>query len=83
MCAKVDRVTKAVSTHIRSCRSYADFQDIHRVASRIFRPETRTTPMNGGIGSGEPTIVAIGKNAGAMSDARAVLKKWGLGGSAR
>lgn len=54
-------------------------QDIHRVATRIFRPETRTTPMNGGIGSGDATVVAIGKNAGAMSEARAVLHKWGLG----
>lgn len=64
MCSKVDAVTK---------------QDIHRVATRIFRPQSRTTPLNAGIGSGEPTIVGIGKNVEGLGDVRSVLKKWDLG----
>jgi hypothetical protein len=84
MCAKVDRVTKEVHLIFLSVQAVAVliYQDIHRVATRIFRPHTRTTPMNGGLGACEPTVVAIGKNAGAMSEAKAVLAKWGLGSSA-
>ena len=60
-------------------RAVADIQDVYRVATRIFRPDTRTMPLNGGIGSGEPTIVAIGKGVEGLGDVRAVLRKWDLG----
>lgn len=64
MCSKVDDVTKA---------------DVHRVATRLFRPDSRKTPLNAGIGSGEPTIVAIGKNVEGLGDVRSILRKWDLG----
>jgi len=64
MCSKVDDVTKA---------------DVHRVATRLFRPDSRKTPLNAGIGSGEPTIVGIGKNVEGLGDVRSILRKWDLG----
>lgn len=61
-------------------RLYAELteQDLHRTATRVLRPSSRTTPLNYGLGSGEPTIVAQGQVEG-LGDVRATLKAWGLG----
>lgn len=56
----------------------ADRQDLHRTATRVLRPSSRTTPLNYGLGSGEPTIVAQGQVEG-LGDVAATLKAWGLG----
>jgi len=63
MCAKIDALT---------------IDDLHRTATRVLRPSSRTTPLNYGLGSGEPTIVAQGQ-VEALGDVRATLKAWGLG----
>lgn len=63
MCAKIDALT---------------VEDLHRTATRVLRPSSRTTPLNYGLGSGEPTIVAQGQVEG-LGDVKATLKAWGLG----
>ncbi|ORY35394.1 Metalloenzyme, LuxS/M16 peptidase-like protein [Naematelia encephala] len=64
MCAKIDAVTR---------------EDIYRVATRILRPSASTKPVNGGRGSGEPTIVAMGKDVHLLGDVKQVLRQWDLG----
>lgn len=44
----------------------------------MLRPSSRTVPLNYGLGSGEPTIVAQGQVEG-LGDVAATLKAWGLG----
>lgn len=56
----------------------ANRQDLHRTATRVLRPSSRTAPLNYGLGSGEPTIVAQGQ-VEALGDVRGTLKAWGLG----
>lgn len=63
MCEKIDRVT---------------LEDIHRTATRVLRPADGDAPLNYGLGSGAPTIVAQGKLEG-LHDVAEVLKSWGLG----
>ncbi|GHJ84356.1 hypothetical protein NliqN6_0758 [Naganishia liquefaciens] len=63
MCEKIDRVTLA---------------DIHRTATRVLRPSEGDVPLNYGLGSGQPTIVAQGKLDG-LHDIAEVLQSWGLG----
>ena len=83
MCAKIDAVTREVRT-----RSMIKLQlevlterqqDIWRVATRILRPSSTTKPLNHGLGSGVPTIVAIGRNLERLGDVKQVLRKWDLG----
>jgi processing peptidase subunit alpha len=63
MCEKIDRVTLA---------------DIHRTATRVLRPKEGDAPLNYGLGSGQPTIVAQGQLDG-LHDIAEVLQSWGLG----
>lgn len=63
MCAKIDALT---------------LDDLHRTATRVLRPSSRTVPLNYGLGSGEATIVAQGQIE-ALGDVRATIKQWGLG----
>ncbi|GMK59112.1 hypothetical protein CspeluHIS016_0701270 [Cutaneotrichosporon spelunceum] len=63
MCAKIDALT---------------IDDLHRTATRVLRPSSRTVPLNYGLGSGEPTIVAQGQ-VEALGDVRGTLRAWGLG----
>jgi processing peptidase subunit alpha len=51
---------------------------LHRTATRVLRPSSRTVPLNYGLGSGEPTIVAQGQIE-ALGDVRGTLRAWGLG----
>ena len=52
------------------------------MATRIFRPSSNTKTLNHGLGSGGPTIVAIGKDLERLGDIQGILKKWDLGRSA-
>ncbi|KAK4687959.1 hypothetical protein P7C73_g2156, partial [Tremellales sp. Uapishka_1] len=63
MCAKIDALT---------------IKDLHRTATRILRPSSATVPLNYGLGSGKPTIVAQGR-MDLLGDVKTVLKDWGLG----
>ncbi|TXT10794.1 hypothetical protein VHUM_02299 [Vanrija humicola] len=63
MCTKIDALT---------------LDDLHRTATRVLRPSSRTAQINYGLGSGEPTIVGQGQ-VEALGDVRATLKAWGLG----
>jgi processing peptidase subunit alpha len=63
MCAKIDALT---------------VDDLHRTATRVLRPSSRTAVVNYGLGSGEATIVAQGQ-VEALGDVHATLKAWGLG----
>ena len=49
------------------------------MANRIFRPSAMTKPLNFGLGSGEPTIVGLGRGVEGLGDVKQVLRKWGLG----
>lgn len=62
----------------RAPPDHTDTQDLHRTATRVLRPSSRTTPLNYGLGSGEPTIVAQGQ-VEALGDVRGTLRAWGLG----
>jgi processing peptidase subunit alpha len=44
----------------------------------VLRPSSATVPLNYGMGSGQPTIVAQGQ-VEALGDVKGVLKSWGLG----
>jgi len=54
-------------------------EDIWRVANRVFRPSASTKPINFGLGSGEPTIVGLGKGVENLGDVKGTLRKWDLG----
>jgi len=64
MCAKIDQLT---------------MEDLYRTANRVLKPSSKTTVLNYGLGSGEPTIVAQGTNLSALGDVKGALKRWGLG----
>jgi processing peptidase subunit alpha len=52
-----------------------------RTANRVLRPSFNTTPLNYGLGSGKPTIVAQGPNLEALGDVQRALRRWDLGRS--
>ncbi|PWN51685.1 hypothetical protein IE53DRAFT_385963 [Violaceomyces palustris] len=63
MCEKVDKV---------------DLPTLHRVASRILRPQRTSVTLNHGLGNGTSTVVAQGKLEG-LGDLRTFLASRGLG----
>lgn len=68
MCAKIDAL---------------QLKDLWRTANRVLRPNSPASatagPLNFGLGSGRPTVVAQGPGLGALGDVMATLRRWDLG----
>ncbi|EPQ30460.1 uncharacterized protein PFL1_01986 [Pseudozyma flocculosa PF-1] len=63
MCERIDRV---------------DLEVLHRVATRVLRPQKANVVLNHGLGSGQATVVAQGQLDG-LGDVRDLLARRGLG----